>query len=167
MGIIARWSFIAKFGRKSESINHLKRWIDEIGSQAGCTINNTQIITGSVGILESQVEMNVALDSLTSLDEFFNKIPGKEHVEWGKEMSEYITDGSTRWDVFRIKEFDSDKWTCGACTMANEESALKCSTCTTKRPASAMVEGNPPDECDLSSDINLARDAEVAHEERR
>ena len=102
MTIIARWSYIAKFGLKPESINHLKIWIDKIGSQAGCTMKNTQIITGSVGILESHVEMNLSLNSITSLDEFFNKIPGKEHVKWGQDMSKYITDGSTRWEVLRI-----------------------------------------------------------------
>ena len=80
----------------------LKIWIEKIGSQAGCTMENTQIITGSIGSLESHVEMNLTLNSITNLDDFFNKIPGKENVEWGKEMSEYITDGSTRWEILRI-----------------------------------------------------------------
>jgi hypothetical protein len=49
--------------------------------------------------------MEVTLESITSLDDFYNKIPGTEHVSWGKEMGNYIIDGSTRWEVFRIKKF--------------------------------------------------------------
>ncbi len=104
MTIIARWSYIAKFGHKPESINHLKAWINNIGSHAGCTLDNTRIITGSIGILESYVEMELTLNSITSLDEFFNKIPGKDHKTWGILMSNYITDGTARWEVLRINK---------------------------------------------------------------
>ena len=103
MSVIARWCYVAKFGRKPESINHLKLWVDQIGSQAGCNWDNTRIITGSIGVLEGRVEMELTLNSITNLDNFFNKIPGNEHVEWGKKMGEYIVDGSTVWEVLRIK----------------------------------------------------------------
>ena len=103
MSVIARWYYTAKFGMKPESVNHLKKWVDKIGSQAGCNSENTRIITGSIGALEGHVEMELTLDSITSLDNFFKKIPGDEHVAWGKQMGEYITDGSTRWEVFRVK----------------------------------------------------------------
>jgi hypothetical protein len=106
MSIIARWCYTARFGMKTESINHLKLWVDKIGSQAGCNWENTRIITGSIGTLESHVEMELTLDSITHLDNFFSKIPGIEHVLWGKEMSKYITDGTTRWEVLRIKKIN-------------------------------------------------------------
>ena len=105
MSVIARWYYTAKFGLKPESINHLKTWVDKIGSQAGCNWDNTRIVTGAVGALEGHVEMEMTLASITALDEFYNKIPGAEHVKWGKEMGNYIIDGSTRWEVFRIKKF--------------------------------------------------------------
>ena len=103
MSIIARWCYTARFGLQPESINHLKVWVNNIGSKAGAGWDNTRIITGSVGVLEGHVEMELTLNSLTSLDEFFSKIPGSEHVEWGKEMGNYIVDGSTRWEVLRVK----------------------------------------------------------------
>jgi len=103
MTILARWCYTAKFGLKPESLNQLSLWVNKIGSQAGCNWQNTRIITGSIGALESYVEMELTLDSITHLDNFFNKIPGKEHVLWGKEMSKYIMDGSTHWEILRIK----------------------------------------------------------------
>ena len=77
MSIIARWCYTARFGLKPESINHLKVWVRDIGSKAGAGWDNTRILTGSVGVLEGHVEMELTLNSLTSLDEFFSKIPGR------------------------------------------------------------------------------------------
>jgi hypothetical protein len=103
MSVIARWCYVAKFGKKPESIEHLKLWVDKIGSPAGCNWDNTRIITGSIGALEGKVEMELTLDSITSLDKIFNKIPGKENVLWGKKMGDYIMDGSTVWEILRVK----------------------------------------------------------------
>ena len=52
--------------------------LNYIGSQAGCNWDNTRIITGSIGVLEGRVEMELTLNSITKIT-FLTKFL-EEHV---------------------------------------------------------------------------------------
>ena len=101
--MIARWQCIAKFGRKKEAIDLLKEWNAQIGSQTNIDMSKSRTITGSVGSSEGLVEIEMEIQDLKALDDFFSKIASIQmHSEWGPKMGEVIVSGSTRWEVFRV-----------------------------------------------------------------
>ena len=101
--MIARWNFEARFGYKSEAIELIKEWNQQIGSQTDIDISSVRIITGSVGAKESVLQMEFPIANLADLDSFFSKIASvKMHSEWGKKMGEVIVSGSTYWETFRV-----------------------------------------------------------------
>lgn len=101
--MIARWQFIANFGRKQDAIDLIKEWNQQIGAQTNIDVSTSRIITGSVGVSEGLVENEMEIDGLKDLDDFFTKIATiKMHSEWGKKMGEVIVSGSTRWETFRV-----------------------------------------------------------------
>jgi hypothetical protein len=66
--IIARWHIDARFGHKQAVIESLKKWLRTIGAQIGWTENKVRIATGSVGALESTVEVDVTINDLAELN---------------------------------------------------------------------------------------------------
>ena len=101
--MIARWQFQARFGHKSEAINLLQQWNQEIGAQTDIDVSGSRIVTGSVGASEALVESEFEITGLDDLQKFFDKIAAiSMHQDWGKRMSEVVVSGSTRWEVFRI-----------------------------------------------------------------
>ncbi len=101
--IIARWQFTAKFGRKQEAISLIKEWNEQIGAQTNIDVTKARLVTGSVGVSEGLVELEMEIEDLKNLDDFFSKIATIQmHSEWGSKMGEVIVSGSTRWEVFRI-----------------------------------------------------------------
>ncbi len=101
--MIARWQFLARFGRKEEAINLIKEWNEQIGSQTNIQVRDERIVTGSVGASEGLVETEFEIEDLKELDEFFSKIAGlKMHKDWGRKMGEVIVSGSTKWEIFRV-----------------------------------------------------------------
>jgi hypothetical protein len=101
--MIARWQFIANFGRKQDAIDLIKEWNQQIGAQTNIDVSTSRIITGSVGVSEGLVENEMEIDGLKDLDDFFTKIATiKMHSEWGTKMGEVIVSGSTRWETFRV-----------------------------------------------------------------
>lgn len=101
--MIARWQFLARFGRKEEAINLIKEWNEQIGSQTNIEVRDERIVTGSVGASEGLVETEFEIEDLKELDEFFSKIASlKMHKDWGRKMGEVIVSGSTKWEIFRV-----------------------------------------------------------------
>ncbi|MFZ2649580.1 MAG: hypothetical protein WA210_05685 [Burkholderiaceae bacterium] len=101
--MLARWHIDARFGHKQTVIDSLKAWSAEIASQIGWTRDKLRIATGSIGALESTVEMDVLVADLNELNASWSKlgsIPG--HKEWSKKIEPYIVSGTPRWEVFRI-----------------------------------------------------------------
>ena len=100
--MIARWQFTSKFGRKQEAIGLIKEWNEQIGAQTNIDVSKARIVTGSVGVSEGLVELEMEIADLKDLDAFFSKIASIQmHSEWGPKMGEVIVSGSTRWEVFR------------------------------------------------------------------
>lgn len=101
--IIARWSIEARFGHKPVAIDHMKRWLSEIGSQIGWNEDNTEISVGSVGAHESTIQSEVRLQDLGELNDAFEKLAQLDaHKDWSAELEPYVVSGTPKWEVFRI-----------------------------------------------------------------
>jgi hypothetical protein len=101
--MIARWQFTSNFGHKAEAIALIKEWNTQIGAQTNIDVSKARITTGSVGANEGLVEVEMEIDDLKALDDFYSKIATIQmHSEWGPRMGEVIVSGSTRWEVFRV-----------------------------------------------------------------
>ncbi len=72
--MIARWQFTAKFGCKNEAIGLIKEWNEQIGVQTNIDVSKARIVTGSVGADEGLVELEMGIEDLKDLDDFFSKI---------------------------------------------------------------------------------------------
>lgn len=101
--MIARWHVEARFGHKQKAIDLLKKWDREIGPKAGIPLGSQQIITGSIGAKEAEIQVDMQIESLGHLEEVFSRL-GKvpEHGPWGVEMEPLVVSGSTYWEVFRV-----------------------------------------------------------------
>jgi hypothetical protein len=83
--MVARWHIDARFGHKQAAIDSLKTWSQDIASQIGWTRDQLQIIAGSIGALESTVEMNVLVQDLGELDASWNELGSTSaHRAWSK-----------------------------------------------------------------------------------
>lgn len=101
--IVARWQIDARFGHKSKVLESLRQWHEEIGTQIGWSPDKVRIMTGSVGANESTVVSEIELDSLTALDESWDKLSKLDaHEQWSKDMEPNIVSGSHRWEIFRL-----------------------------------------------------------------
>ncbi len=103
--MVARWHIDARFGHKQVVIDSLKKWVRTIAAQAGWSEKKVRIVTGSVGALESTVEMEVTIKDLTELDASWAKLAAiAAHKDWSKEIEQYIVSGTPRWEVLRVVE---------------------------------------------------------------
>jgi hypothetical protein len=101
--IIARWQIDARFGQKQAVIDSLATWCREIGSQIGWSDSNMRIATGSIGALESTVELEITVEDLAALNESWNKLGDIEaHKQWSKDLEPYLVSGTPRWTVYRV-----------------------------------------------------------------
>lgn len=80
--IIARWQIDARFGHKQAVLDSMGQWYESIGTKIGWSPDRVRILTGSVGARESTVITEVELDSLSDLDESWNKLANmNEHKQ--------------------------------------------------------------------------------------
>ena len=101
--ILARWKIDARFGHKSEVTDAMQWWMEEIAPQLGWEGDNIRMMTGSVGANESAVVMEVELDSMTELDESWNKLRQMDrHRQWSQNLEENVVSGSHHWEVYRL-----------------------------------------------------------------
>ena len=103
--IIARWHIDARFGQKQAVIAALKSWNGDIASQIGWTRDNMRIASGSIGALESRLEVDVLVKDLASLNAAWDKLASiPAHAEWSKMLEPLIVSGTPRWEIFRVVE---------------------------------------------------------------
>lgn len=101
--IVARWHIDARFGHKPAVVESLQAWCRDIAPQIGWTAGNLRLATGSVGALESAVELEVTLPDLSALDGSWTKLGAiAAHKEWSKGLESYIVSGTPRWEVYRV-----------------------------------------------------------------
>lgn len=103
--MIVRWHIDARFGQKQTVIDSLRGWSENIGSQIGWSRDKVRIASGSIGALESTVEMDVLVQDLNELNASWNKLGSiAAHKEWSKQIEPYVVSGTHRWEVFRVAE---------------------------------------------------------------
>ena len=101
--MIARWHIEARFGQKQAVIDSLKKWCDDVGTQIGWTSDKTRIATGSIGVGEAVVELEVQLEDLADLNASWAKLGSIEaHAAWSEEIEPYIVSGSPIWEIYRV-----------------------------------------------------------------
>ena len=101
--MIARWHIDARFGHKQTVIESVQRWGREIGEQIGWGPDKVRITTGSIGALESSVEVEVTVRDLAELDAAWSKLATIEaHKQWSKAIEPDIVSATTHWQVFRL-----------------------------------------------------------------
>lgn len=101
--MIARWHIDARFGHKQTVIDAARAWGRDIGTQIGWSADKVRITTGSIGALESTVEIEITIRDLTELNESWTKLGSIEaHKQWSKEIEPYIVSGTPRWEVLRV-----------------------------------------------------------------
>jgi hypothetical protein len=59
--MIARWHIDARFGSKPEVIESMQGWARDIAPQIGWTADKVRVATGSIGALESTIEVDVTI----------------------------------------------------------------------------------------------------------
>ena len=101
--IIARWKIDARFGHKTEVIEALEWWKNEIAPQIGWEDDNLQMMTGSVGANESTLVTQVKLKDMSELDDSWKKLSKIDrHRQWGKDLEPNVVSGSHRWEIYRV-----------------------------------------------------------------
>ena len=101
--MIAKWCIDAKFGHKPEVVESLTQWFEEIGSQIGWTKENSRILVGSVGALESSIISEITIANLTELNDAWQKLGDiEEHKAWSKTLEPHVVSGTPKWEIYRI-----------------------------------------------------------------
>lgn len=101
--MVARWSIDARFGYKQAVVDSMKRWMSEIGPQAGVDAQRTRLLTGSVGALEATIVTEHVIEDLAELDRVWAKLAAlPAHQKWSKELEPNVVSGTSRWEVYRI-----------------------------------------------------------------
>lgn len=103
--MIARWHIDARFGQKQAVIDAVNAWLREIGSQIGWTREKVRVAAGSIGALESTVELEVLVENLSELDASWAKLGAiAAHKDWGKQLEPLVVSGTPRWEILRVAE---------------------------------------------------------------
>ena len=101
--MIARWHIDARFGHKQALIDACKKWGAEIGSQIGWSADKVRITTGSIGALESTVEIEITIQDLAELNNSWNKLGEiAAHKQWSKDIEPLVVSGTPRWEILRV-----------------------------------------------------------------
>jgi len=99
--IVARWHLNARFGKKQELIDEIRKWWETIGKDIGQT--DYEMLTGSVGAAESLIVVDVRCKDMAALDAQWEKLKGRrDHVEFSNRIEPLLVSGSTRWELFRL-----------------------------------------------------------------
>jgi len=109
-GVVARWSFVAKYGHKQECLTMVMEWVRTIGVRAGLDVDkDVKIISGNIGASESKVELEIreSLRTIADFDEFLQRIDKVGHRNWGLRFAEHVVDGSTKWEILTTHPLSS------------------------------------------------------------
>jgi hypothetical protein len=51
-----------RYGVKMDGVSLMQDWVRDVGSQAGLSAANAQILSGAIGVPESRLEVSYSLD---------------------------------------------------------------------------------------------------------
>jgi hypothetical protein len=81
----------------------MQRWWREIAPQIGWSSDQVRIATGSVGVVESCIEVEIQLRNFTELDAAWLRLAAMpEQAEWARDLALLVVSGSARWTVLRL-----------------------------------------------------------------
>ena len=101
--MLARWQIDARFGHKPALIEAIRAWGRDIAPQIGWTADKVRISTGSVGALESTVEVEVQIRDLAELSASWERLGAiAAHKEWSKQIEPVVVSGSPVWKIYRL-----------------------------------------------------------------
>lgn len=104
---VARWHLTARFGHKDETLKLLQRWEIDVAHRIGWRPGSLRIVTGSIGAGDTEIEMEVKIDSLTDLEAAWADMARVPYqAEYQQKLSELVVSGSSRWTVHRVVESD-------------------------------------------------------------
>lgn len=105
--MIARWTVDARFGCKQAALALMQRWWQDIAPQIGWSKGQVRILSGSLGVPESEIQVEIEIADLAALNDAWArlaKVPQQE--TWAAELQPLIVSGSTCWSVYRRVEPD-------------------------------------------------------------
>jgi len=80
----------------------LGEWVHTVGVAAGLDPADVSLVTGAVGVPESNIEMEIrGFAHMADIDAFFSRIPGGDHRRWGERFAPHVVDGSPVWRIVR------------------------------------------------------------------
>jgi hypothetical protein len=100
---MAKWQIDARFGHKQDVIDLMRRWLKDIGSQAGTDAMDVRLMTGSIGTKEATLEVHHHVDTLAQLERFFEAIGRIDaHRQWSRELEPHVVSGTASWSIYRV-----------------------------------------------------------------
>ena len=80
----------------------LGEWVHTVGVAAGLDPADVSLVTGAVGVPESNIQMEIrGFANVADIDAFFARIPGGDHRRWGERFAPHVVDGSPVWRIVR------------------------------------------------------------------
>ena len=80
----------------------LGEWVHTVGVAAGLDPADVSLVTGAVGVPESNIQMEIhGFANMADIDAFFANIPGSDHRRWGERFAPHVVDGSPAWRIVR------------------------------------------------------------------
>ncbi|GAB4820066.1 hypothetical protein N2152v2_007112 [Parachlorella kessleri] len=89
------------YGTKLDAVSLMQEWVRDIASQAGLSTSNARLNSGSVGVPESRLELEIEFETFAELEDFWAGIPPQQHQAWSQRMQGFIVHGSPTWEIYR------------------------------------------------------------------
>lgn len=103
--ILARWQIDARFGHRDAALTLMRRWWSEIAPQLGWASEQVRIASGSLGVAESRLEVEVQLANLAELNSAWQRLANaRGQTDWAQEISAHVVSGSARWHVYKVEQ---------------------------------------------------------------
>jgi hypothetical protein len=102
---VARWRFTARFGQKDACLGLLRKWTVDVAYRIGWRPSSLRVLAGGIGVVDTEVELEVKLDSLSDLEAAWADMARVPYqAEYQKQLADLIVPGSDRWTVHRVVE---------------------------------------------------------------
>lgn len=98
----ARWQVDARFGHKDAVVALMTQWWRDIAPRIGWSADKARLHTGSVGVGESRIEIEVSIANLAQLESAWARLTEtRDQERWAEELAPHVVSGSARWTVYR------------------------------------------------------------------
>ena len=104
MSFIVRFSFDVPFGKKAGALALCRKWRE---LEAALGWPEQRVLEGSIGVLESRLEYEYQVESLSELESMWSKLDDPRVAafteEEGNDLAPFTVPASHRWEVFRLR----------------------------------------------------------------